>query len=64
MSNFTVTDFHLQAEFEKGYLDFLLNNLTFTHFFKTIPRLYLSGKFSFVVTITAYTSIDSLLIAR
>jgi hypothetical protein len=32
-------------------------------FFKTIPRLYLSGKFSFVVTITAYTSIDMLLIA-
>jgi hypothetical protein len=35
-----------------------------TGFFKTIPRLYLSGKFSFVVTITAYTSIDMLLIAR
>jgi hypothetical protein len=33
-------------------------------FFKTIPRLYLSGKFSFVMTITAYTSIDMLLIAR
>jgi hypothetical protein len=33
-------------------------------FFKKIPRLYLSGKFSFVVTITAYTSIDMLLIAR
>jgi hypothetical protein len=35
----------------------------FFFFFKTIPRLYLSGKFSFVVTITAYTSIDMLLIA-
>jgi hypothetical protein len=29
--------------------------------FFSIPRLYLSGKFSFVVTITAYTSIDMLL---
>jgi hypothetical protein len=36
----------------------------FLFFCKTIPRLYLSGKFSFVVTITAYTSIDMFLIAR
>jgi hypothetical protein len=32
--------------------------------FLTITRLYFSVKFSFVVTITAYTSIDILLIAR
>jgi hypothetical protein len=38
--------------------------IIFLYIFLTIPRLYLSGKFSFVVTITAYTSIDMLLIAR